>query len=120
MSKKRYRSFEPPLEDPKVWPGSDFAMDSPAGHALLGSPVRRWAGYFLMQHKRQLGGNRWIEKVRVFRSEKEGSLPYLLFYVSGSMEETKSGAVGSGVKVVREVNSQVGRNVVREHVFRAV
>ena len=43
----------------------------------------RWVGYFLLQHKRRLEWNKWIEKVRVFRSEKEGSWPYLLFYVAG-------------------------------------
>jgi hypothetical protein len=57
-------------------------MESDAGRALLGSPVGRWAGCFLMQHKRQLGGNKYISKVRVFKSEKLGSLPYLLFYVN--------------------------------------
>lgn len=51
-------------------------MDSDAGKALLGSPGERWAGYFLMQHKRQLGGSKFISKIRVFKSEKEGSLPY--------------------------------------------
>jgi len=47
-----------------------------------------------LQHKRQLEGNKWIEKVRVFRSEKEGSWPYLLFYVAGP--EVGVDAVGSG------------------------
>jgi len=61
----------PPEEETKTWPGHEFSMDSDAGKALLGSPMGRWAGYFLMQHKRQLGGNKFISKVRVFRSEKE-------------------------------------------------
>lgn len=68
------------------WPGTEFSMDSEAGKALLGSPVGRWAGYFLVQHKRQPGGNRWISKVRVFESEKEGSWSYFLFYVESSIK----------------------------------
>jgi hypothetical protein len=76
-------SLTPPLEEVLSWLGTEFSMDSEQGKALLGSPVGRWAGYFLLQHKRQLGGSKWIEKVRVFRSEKEGSWPYLLFYVAG-------------------------------------
>jgi hypothetical protein len=80
--KKALSTLDPPIEDLAIWPGSDFTMDEPAIQALLRSPVGRWAGYFLMQHKRQLGGSWWIEKVTMFRSEKERSLPYLLFYGS--------------------------------------
>jgi hypothetical protein len=72
-------SLEPSRETPDGWPRRDFGMDSEAGKALLGIPVGRWAEYFLMQHKKQLGGNRYISKARVFVSEKEGSFPYLLF-----------------------------------------
>lgn len=94
-------------------------MDGPAGQALLGSPVGRRAGYFLMRHKRQLGGSRWIEKVRVFKSGKEGSLPYLLFYVNELAEGTKSDNVGGEVKVTREVRRWTGSRIVWEYVFRA-
>lgn len=87
-------SLTPPLEEVLGWPGTEFSMESEEGQALLGSPVGRWAGYFLMQHKRQLGGSKWIEKVRVFRSEKEGSWPYLLFYVAGP--EAEGGMEGAG------------------------
>ncbi|XPS70486.1 Mitochondrial import inner membrane translocase subunit tim8 [Ascochyta lentis] len=76
--------LEPPREEVGAWPGHEFAMESEAGRALLGSPVGRWAGYFLMQHKRQLGGDRVIDRVRVFKSEKAGSFPYFLFYVAES------------------------------------
>lgn len=68
-------------------------MDSDAGKALLGAPVGRWAGYFLMQHKRQLGGNKFISKVRVFTSDKEGSFPYILYYVDGATELPGMGEV---------------------------
>ncbi|KAJ4316919.1 Mitochondrial import inner membrane translocase subunit tim8 [Neodidymelliopsis sp. IMI 364377] len=88
--KRALKSLTPPHEDPVDWPGHEFSMETDAGNALLGSPVGRWAGYFLMQHKRQLGGNKFISKVRVFKSEKEGSLPYLLFYVDGPIVTLKS------------------------------
>jgi hypothetical protein len=53
-------TLDPPKGDVEVWPGHEFSMETDAGKALLGSPVGRWAGYFLMQHKRQLGGNKYI------------------------------------------------------------
>jgi hypothetical protein len=46
-----------------------------------GSPVGRWAGYFLLQHKEKLGGNRFIDKVMIWIPSGT-SLPYLLFYVN--------------------------------------
>lgn len=73
--KKALLELTPPEEDTKGLPGHEWSMDSDAGKALLGAPVGRWAGYFLMQHKRQLDGNKFISKVRVFKSEKEGSWP---------------------------------------------
>lgn len=72
-----------PREEVERWPGTEFNMDTEAGRALLGSQVGRWAGYFLMQHKQKPGGSKWIEKVILFKSEKDGSLPYLLFIVAG-------------------------------------
>jgi hypothetical protein len=84
--RRALKTLEPPLDGVPGWPGAEFSMESEEGKAFLGSPVGRWAGYLLLQHKRQLGGDKWIEKVRVFRSEKEGSWPYLLFYVAGPEE----------------------------------
>jgi hypothetical protein len=115
-------TLNPPKEDVEVWPGHDFDMKTDAGKALLGSPVGRWAGYFLMQHKRQLGGSKWISKVKVFKSEKGGSWPYFLFYVdispaSGVMVD-RSRVAGSydRPRIVRK--SEDGSHVVREHVMR--
>ncbi|EUC41771.1 hypothetical protein COCMIDRAFT_29507 [Bipolaris oryzae ATCC 44560] len=73
-------TLQPPHSETQVWPGSDFTIDTVGGRAILGSPIGRWAGYFLLQHKKQLGGNRFISKVRAFRPNT-GSLPYLVFYV---------------------------------------
>ncbi|EUC47215.1 hypothetical protein COCMIDRAFT_24834 [Bipolaris oryzae ATCC 44560] len=117
----------PPKDEPDGWPGHNFNMDTDEGKALLGSPVGRWAGYFLMQHKRQLGGNKYISNVRVFKSEKEGSWPYFLFYVEGpsiapiwkrsTSTDSVEGSVDTAPKVI--MRSEDGRNVVREHVVWA-
>jgi hypothetical protein len=114
--KKALSELTPPEEETKGWPGHEFSMDTDAGKALLGAPVGRWAGYFLMQHKRQLGGSKWISKVRVFKSEKEGSWPYLLFYVERPAEEPKPPPEGQGNTVVKR--SMDGKSALREHVFR--
>ena len=116
-------TLSPPKEDPERWPGHDFSMDTDAGKALLGSPVGRWAGYFLMQHKRRLGGNKFISKVRVFKSDEKGNWPYLLFYVAGPTASAASEEeIAEGVDVYNETRivrrSQDGKHVVREHVLR--
>lgn len=125
--KRALGMLSPPKEEADGWPGHDFNMDTDAGKALLGSPVGRWAGYFLMQHKRQLGGNKYISKVRVFKSEKEGSWPYFLFYVEGPEPATSTKrSNGKDIKeeLVNEVTkvvtrSEDGRHVVREHIIQA-
>lgn len=116
-TKRALSELKPPEGDTKGWPGHEFSMDTNAGKALLGAPVGRWAGYSLMQHKRQLRGNKWISKVRVYKSEKEGSWPYLLFYVEGPVEKPKPPPGELDVAVMKR--SVDGKNVVREHVFRA-
>jgi hypothetical protein len=73
--------------------------------------VGRWAGHFLMQHKTQLGGNKFISKVRVFKPDV-GSLPYMLFYADGL---AASGGQHDEVRV--DKRSDDGKNIVREHVF---
>jgi hypothetical protein len=83
--------------------------------------VGRWAGYLLLQHKDQLGGNRYIEKVRLFKPPG-ASLPYLLFYVAkepatgqASLTEAEAQAEKDSLRVAgRETG---GKNFVREHVI---
>jgi hypothetical protein len=90
-----------------------------------GSPNGLAAGYFLLQHKRQLGGNKYISKIRVFRKDDDNNpKPNLLFYVDDQAppdpktlkredrgrEEVESRVVG---------RSKDGTSLVREHVFRA-
>ena len=109
------QTLSPSKEEVEGRPGHEFSMESKAGKALLGSPVGRWASYFLMQHKRQLGGNKYIEKVRVLESEKEGSWPYFLFYVAGTAKSA-DGEMGNSRVIKR---TEDGKHVIREHVIRA-
>jgi len=121
--KRALGTLSPQKEEAVGWPGNDFSMDTDEGKALLGSPVGRWAGYFLLQHKRQLGGNKYISKVRVFKSEKEGSWPYFLFYVDGPAatlglrggeNNKKIWSSNEEPRIIRE--SADGKHVIREHV----
>jgi hypothetical protein len=73
-----------------------------------------------MQHKRQLDGNKFISKVRVFKPENHGPYSYLLFYVAGPVGNAPPpvGAAGSGGDMARVVGrSEDGRKIVREHVI---
>jgi hypothetical protein len=79
-----------------------------------GSPVGRWAGYFLMQHKTQLGGNRFISKVRVFKPDV-GSLPYMLFYADG-VAANNAREKAEEIYIIKRSNN--GKNILREHIFR--
>ncbi|KAJ4312391.1 hypothetical protein N0V94_007458 [Neodidymelliopsis sp. IMI 364377] len=63
------------------WPGTTFSVDSEAGRALLGSPNGRAHGYFLAQHKPQLGGNMYISKIQVFHGDTEPLVPNMVLYV---------------------------------------
>ncbi|KAI2487463.1 Vacuolar amino acid transporter protein 1 [Pyrenophora tritici-repentis] len=124
--KRALDTLSPPKEEADGWAGNDFAMDTDEGKALLGSPVGRWAGYFLLQHKRQLGGNKYISKVRVFKSEKEGSWPYFLFYVEGppamaeKREERNEPEIQNRNEEPKIVGRSVdGKHIIREHVVRA-
>jgi hypothetical protein len=126
--RKALKTLTPPKTEADLWPGTDFDMETDAGKALLGSPVGRWAGYFLMQHKRQLGGNKFISKVRLFKSDKSGSLAFFVFYVDGPVPAPEPSPVTSVEKLRARDNvgeaevavkrSADGKNFVREHVFR--
>ncbi|KAI4941226.1 hypothetical protein J4E91_010916 [Alternaria rosae] len=85
------------------------------------SPVGRWAGYLLLQHKDQLGGNRYIEKVRLFKPPG-ASLPYLLFYVAkdpwvGDVKPVAARMVEKiDTNVLVRTRNEDAKNVVRQHV----
>lgn len=50
-------------------------------NVLLGSPNGRAVGYFLAQHKAQIGGNRCVKTIRIFRGDAMTEMPNLLFAV---------------------------------------
>ncbi|KAH7071431.1 hypothetical protein BKA63DRAFT_605467 [Paraphoma chrysanthemicola] len=126
------KGWVPPKGHKKVtevppWPGVTFNLNGDnEGMALLGSPNGLAAGFFLAQHKTQLG-EKLISKITVFRSDTEHSLPNLLFWVVDALEsdddeeEDDPGWIDSDLEMVdaKVKRSRDGKRVVREHVFRA-
>jgi hypothetical protein len=80
-----------------------------------------------MQHKKQLGGNKFISKVRVFKPD-QGSLPYMLFYADGKAPDSaftpREHAHEDGEGFYDDVGAHIvkrsdtWKGIVREHVFR--
>ncbi|KAL6706278.1 Mitochondrial import inner membrane translocase subunit tim8 [Coniothyrium glycines] len=115
------------VHDVLPWPGTDIIVgldgQEDAAMALIGSPNGLGAGYFLLQHKRQLGGAKFIWKIKIFKGEDEfESDPNLIFYVDPNAPPVppKEGAPETLTKnkvphVVKR--SRDGRSVVREHVL---
>ncbi|EAT81404.2 hypothetical protein SNOG_10905 [Parastagonospora nodorum SN15] len=100
----------------KLWPGTGFTVgaenetEKEAADALI--------GYFLLQHKRQLGGAKYIWKVVVFKSDP-GELQ-LLFYVDADAHPEKRRADKAGAVRSTAVGKGASRtSYVREHIFRA-
>lgn len=133
--------------DAPPWPGSDFELEFEQGgeeeteaalallgifrvltiqrnlNAIPGSPNGLGAGYFLVQHKAQLGGVKFVYKICVFRGDNEITNPYLLFYIdtgspykeSGDPEVAKEGMSGhrnQGRQRARRAAQSVNGNVV--------
>lgn len=88
---------------------------------MPGSPNGQAAAYFLAQHKRQLGGNKVIDRVTVFRPDR-GIMPYLLFWVEDAPNGPHTFTVETGAWDARDdleprmvKQSADGRNVEREY-----
>jgi len=87
----------------------------------LGTPNGRASGYFLAQHKQQLG-NMFISGVRVFLGTTYPNQPSMVFYVQQELPQRPD-------KLLRrfaiDVESSVifvgnnGTDIVRQHVMRA-
>lgn len=157
-----------PTGEAKPWPGTDIIAGH-AGHkkaalALIGTysihisastsfisdcthmltyvpgcPNALGAGYFLLQHKRQLGGAKFIWKIKIFKGDDlhESDDPHLIFYVDpnpppmpppedtpGSPQKTPSDSSGQAdsedwmePRIVKR--SADGRSMIREHIIRA-
>jgi hypothetical protein len=101
-----------------------------------GSPTGIAAGFFLAQHKRQLGGNKMIVKITVFKALQpvtDDEFPTIIFWVqnarniyggiNGAHSVNVSDVVGidrmwefGEPKVLKR--SADGKSVIREHVVR--
>ncbi|KAF2450220.1 hypothetical protein P171DRAFT_516149 [Karstenula rhodostoma CBS 690.94] len=68
---------EEPLQP---WPGRWIPTTEIPGLVLLGSPLGKTLGYFLIQHKPQLG-NMWVDGVRVFHGDTSHKAACLAFHI---------------------------------------
>ncbi|EMD67412.1 hypothetical protein COCSADRAFT_83739 [Bipolaris sorokiniana ND90Pr] len=94
------------------WPGVRFNPETEEYRALLGSPNGIGVGYFLAQHKREMGGNKYVSHIIVFMEDDP----------TGIIEPTQELQNGEqthmeGVKILD--GSRDGKHIVREHVIRA-
>lgn len=64
----------------RPWPGHWVPITLDAGRALLGSPLGKILGYFLVQHKARLG-NMWVDGVVIFRGDTPHGAACLAFHV---------------------------------------
>ncbi|KAH7413607.1 hypothetical protein DE146DRAFT_749811 [Phaeosphaeria sp. MPI-PUGE-AT-0046c] len=119
---------QPKITKPQVWPGTTFILNGDSeALALLGSPNGLGAGFFLAQHKAQLG-NKVISKITVWTAS-ETDLPNLLFWVADELEpdpededpEDPLPDILSKHIVERQVVgwSADKKHIIREHIFRA-
>ena len=73
------------LDTLPAWPGLTFDIDTDQGKALLGSPNGIAAAYFLSQHKQQIGANKYVYKVTVFKPDEDNEAgsdePAIVYYV---------------------------------------
>ncbi|KAH7552921.1 hypothetical protein BM1_07894 [Bipolaris maydis] len=63
------------------WPGVRFNSGTEEYRALLGSPNGIAVGYLLAQHKREMGGNKYVSQIIVFMEDDPTGWPNLLFKV---------------------------------------
>lgn len=121
-------------KDITPWPGIDFATSTVEGQALLGSPNGKRFGYFLAQHKEELG-NKIIHNIKLFHTGVS-RFPTMMFPAKdietppGGPREMNSEALVNVSKFFSEKNDVVGSNktewdtkrkdVVRSHVLNVV
>ncbi|KAI8933188.1 hypothetical protein NX059_009826 [Plenodomus lindquistii] len=138
------------VDEVQPWPGTEFVVGEggeekeEAALALIGSPNGLGAGYFLLQHKRQLGGAKFIGKIRVLKGDDdfESEDPNIIFYVNGNappmgnerlssfklresenesrglrIAEVKRNDSWSAPRVVKR--SENGKALIREHMLMA-
>ncbi|KAL5374125.1 hypothetical protein DPSP01_012186 [Paraphaeosphaeria sporulosa] len=64
----------------RPWPGLWVPITVDAGRAILGSPVGKTLGYFLVQHKQKLG-NMWVDGVVIFQGDTMHGSACLAFHI---------------------------------------
>ncbi|KAH7410129.1 hypothetical protein DE146DRAFT_751841 [Phaeosphaeria sp. MPI-PUGE-AT-0046c] len=118
-------------DDVPPWPGITFDTSSEAGVAILGSPNGATVGFFLAQHKQQLG-NKYVPRITAFMSEGDIWVLNLLMWIEDAPTPPPPppppmGLTGPGgsahmgnVSESRVVKrSADGRNILREHIIHA-
>lgn len=98
----------------------------------LGTPNGRGVGYFLAQHKAQIGGSRYVKGIRIFRARAESVLSNMVFVVDWAPSPPPPPPTDpidvllpppdSGMEVFMDVykgkvtkRSDDGKNIVRSH-----
>lgn len=101
-------------------------------HMGSGTPNGRGVGYFLAQHKAQIGGNRYVKGIRIFRAHAESTLSNMVFIVDWAPSppppvptdpiDVLLPPTGSGIEALTSVfedkvmeRSDDGKNIVRSH-----
>ncbi|KAA8611642.1 hypothetical protein PtrV1_13518 [Pyrenophora tritici-repentis] len=110
------------LNNLPVYPGLEFQSNAPEYLPLLGSPNGFAVGYFLAQHKRELGG-KYISKVNVFKADTNAALAICLLFTVADRAGAAQAEQDSGTSKVEAVPQPVVEkrvddiaSVVREHV----
>ena len=89
---------------------------------MLGSPNGRAAGYLLAQHKAQLGRDKYISKITMFRPDPLGKRANLIFWVDDvpkptpQIEEPEGWSSRARIKARSLGRCNDSENGVREHV----
>ncbi|KAF2852110.1 hypothetical protein T440DRAFT_393424 [Plenodomus tracheiphilus IPT5] len=94
------------------WPGTDFVVGEGGGEmqeaveALIGMSF----SYFLLQHKRQLGGAKSIWKVKVFKGDDdfESEDPNLIFYVRSGASPSRRAKAGPALLMEEGLRERAG------------
>lgn len=87
-----------------------------------GSPNVQAVGYFLAQHKRELGG-KYISKINVFKADTNAAVAVCMLLTVGNMPsaaQAETNSESDGVERLAEPvvvkRSEDGMSVIREHV----
>ncbi|KAI4708029.1 hypothetical protein J4E89_007148 [Alternaria sp. Ai002NY15] len=113
------------LDEIMIWSGCEFGSDDPEYLALLGSPNGQAVGYFLAQHKAQLGG-KYVSKINIFKGDDPHMVAVCLLFTIDDRAGAARAAIGDGSNGTGRIDEAVvvkrvdyKKNVVRRHVVWA-